>query len=143
MAQSELTSEELVRRAFEAIHHREMDVILEMFTEDAYFLPMTGTRVESGGYSGHTGIREYFEEMADVWEEMHPYANEVRDLGNSMVIVIGGCEVRGRGSGAGADTAMAWLQEIRDGRIASHRAFANPLEAYDAYEAATGDAAGG
>jgi ketosteroid isomerase-like protein len=56
-----------------------------------------------------------------------------------MVIVIGGCEVRGHRSGAGADTAMAWLQEIRDGRIASHRAFASPIEAYEAYEAATGD----
>jgi ketosteroid isomerase-like protein len=138
VAQADPGSDQLVRRAFEAIHQREMDVILELFTEDAYFLPMTGTRVESGGYYGHAGIREYFEEMASVWEEMHPYANEVRDLGNSMVIVIGGCEVRGHRSGAGADTAMAWLQEIRAGRIASHRAFANSIEAYEAYEAVTG-----
>jgi ketosteroid isomerase-like protein len=135
MRQSQLSSEELVRRAFEAIHRREMEVILELFTEDAYFMPMTGTRIESGGYSGHAGIREYFTEMADVWEEMHPYANEVRDLGDCQVIVIGGCAVRGRGSGAPSDTAMAWLQEIRDGRIASHRAFATAIEAYAAADA--------
>ena len=138
MEQSQLSSEKLVRRAFEAIHRREMEVILEMFTEDAYFMPMTGTRVETSGYSGHAGIREYFEEMADVWEEMHPYATEVRDIGDSRVIVIGGCAVRGRGSGAPTDTAMAWLHEIRDGRICSHRAFASAIEAYEAADEEAG-----
>src|SRR4051794_592383 len=115
MQQPALTSEQLVRRAFEAIHHREMDVILSLFSADAYFMPMTGTRVETSGYSGHEGIREYFEEMADVWQEMHPYANEVREIGDNMVVVVGGCAVRGRGSGAPTDTPMGWLQKIERG----------------------------
>ena len=119
VSQADPGSEQLVRRAFEAIHQREMDAILELFTEDAYFLPMTGTRVESGGYYGHAGIREYFEETASVWEEMHPYANEVRDLGASMVILSGGCEVRAHRS-VRRDTAT--LGAARLGRSASSAA---------------------
>jgi ketosteroid isomerase-like protein len=122
---------DLVKALFEAIAAEDIEAILAMFTEDARFEPLTGTRVESGGYSGHAGIGSYFEEMGDVWEEMIPYASEVRDFGETAV-VIGGCRVRGRGSGAESDSAMAWVYEFADGRIVSHRAFASAEEAFAA-----------
>jgi ketosteroid isomerase-like protein len=128
---------DLVRAGFEAIRTRDIDSLLELYTDDASFLPLTGTRVESGGYVGHAGIREYFVEMAEVWEEIDPYADEVREQGDT-VVAVGGCHVRGRGSGAEADTPMAWVYRLRDGRISSLHAFATAEEAFAA--AGIGDA---
>jgi ketosteroid isomerase-like protein len=120
-----------IESLFEAIAAGDIDGILSRFTDDARFEPLTGTHVESGGYSGHAGIRRYFEEMGDVWEEMVPYASEVREFGANAV-VVGGCRVRGLGSGAESDTAMAWAYEFEGDLISSHRAFGSAEEAYAA-----------
>jgi ketosteroid isomerase-like protein len=123
---------EVIRRTFEAIRCRDIDSLIRLYEPDAQFRPLTGTLVESGGYRGHDGIRAYFEEVDTVWDQMLPHADDMRANGD-LVVVIGGCMVRGRESGAETDTAMAWVFRVRDGRIASHQAF---FEADEALEAA-------
>ena len=59
--------------------------------------------MESGGYDGHAGVRAYFAEVADIWDELRPYADNVETIG-SDVVVLGGCAVRGRGSRVESDT---------------------------------------
>jgi ketosteroid isomerase-like protein len=113
---------EIVRRNFEAICARDVDALIRLYHPDAEFRPLTGTRIESGGYQGHEGIRAYFEEAGAVWERMAPYADDLQARGD-LVVAIGGCKVRGRESGAETDTPMAWVIRLRDGRIASTQAF--------------------
>ena len=112
----------IVRRSFEAISDADIDALLELYDEEIEFLPVTGTRVESGGYHGHDGVRAYFEEVAPIWETMKPYGTDFHQVGDA-VVVSGGCLVRGRGSGAETDSPMAWVVTVRDGRITSHRGF--------------------
>src|SRR5262245_34860616 len=107
---------ETVRRAFEAICNRDMEALLRLYEPTAEFRPLTGILVESGGYRGHEGIRAYFEEVDTVWDQMLPHADDLRSNGD-LVIVIGGCMVRGRESGAETDNAMAWVFRVRQGRI--------------------------
>jgi ketosteroid isomerase-like protein len=121
----------VVRRSLDAIHRWDIDALLELYDPDIHFLPLTGTRVESGGYFGHAGVRDYFEEVADVWEELHPYGDDFRTVG-SEVVVLGGCAVRGRGSGAVTDTPMAWVMTVRNGKITSHRGYRTREEALEA-----------
>ena len=35
----------------------DLDTLLQLYHPDVQFLPLTGTRVESGGYRGHDGVR--------------------------------------------------------------------------------------
>jgi ketosteroid isomerase-like protein len=119
---------DLVRRSFELIAIPDLDAVLELYTEDVEFLPLTGTRVESGGYIGHAGVREYFQEAEEVWELMRPHAETFETVGDD-VVAIGGCAVRGRGSGAVTDSPMAWVITVRDGRIARHRGYRTAEEA--------------
>ena len=63
---------EIVRLTFEAVRRWDIDALLQLCHAEIEYLPLTGTRVESGGYSGHAGVREYFEEIADVWEKLRP-----------------------------------------------------------------------
>jgi ketosteroid isomerase-like protein len=122
---------EIVRSSFDAIARWDIGALLELYDPEVHFLPLTGTRVESGGYVGHSGVREYFEEVADVWEELRPYCHDFRTVGCD-VVVLGGCAVRGRGSGAETDTPMAWVVTVRNGKITSHRGYRTGEEALEA-----------
>lgn len=124
-------NEEVARRTFDAIGRWEIDELLALYDPEVEFLPLTGTRVESGGYNGHAGVRAYFEEVGEVWEEMRPRADDVRTVGDD-VVMLGGCAVRGRGSGAESDNPMAWVLTVRNGKVTSHRGFATREEALDA-----------
>ena len=92
------------------------------------FLPLTGTRVESGGYVGHDGVRAYFAEVAEIWSELQPRADDTRTTGDH-VVVLGGCAVRGKGSGVESDDPMAWVLTVRDGKVTSHRGYRKREEA--------------
>ena len=61
---------ELVRKSFDAIGRGDLDALLELYDPNIKFEPLTGTRVETGGYRGHQGVRQYFEEADEVWDEV-------------------------------------------------------------------------
>ena len=122
---------EIVRKSFAAIARGDVEGLLELYDQDVQFLPLTGTRVESGGYRGHAGVRAYFAEVADVWDELRPYADNVETIGND-VVMMGGCAVRGRGSRVESDSPMAWVVSVRGGKITSHRGFRSSDDALEA-----------
>ena len=125
----------LVRSSFEAIAAWDVDRLLRLYATDVEFLPLTGTRVETGGYHGHEGVRAYLDEARDLWDVLEPQGVEYRDLGDK-VLVAGHCRVRGRASGAESDPPCAWVIGVRNGKITSHRACASFDEALDAADAA-------
>ena len=122
---------EIVKRSFAAIASGDLDGLLSLYDPAVQFSPLTGTRVESGGYRGHQGVRDYFAEIDEIWDEMRPHADQVRTVGD-QVVVIGGCAVRGRASGAVTDAPLAWVITLRDGKITSHRGFRTADEALEA-----------
>jgi uncharacterized protein len=125
------TNVEIVRGTFEATRRWDLDALLALYDPEIEFLPLTGTRVESSGYTGHAGVRKYFEEVAEIWEELRPHAEDVRTVGDH-VVVLGGCAVRGRGSGAASDNPMAWVITVRDGKVTRHRGYRTGEEALKA-----------
>jgi uncharacterized protein len=125
---------ELVKRSFQAMSAWDVDALLRLYDPDVEFLPLTGTRVESGGYRGHEGVREYLAEARGLWDTLEPTGTEFRDLGH-CVLVSGHCRFRGRTSGAESNAAVTWVIGVRDGKIVSHRV----CESYEeALEVASG-----
>jgi ketosteroid isomerase-like protein len=123
----------LVKRSFEAICARDIDTLLELYHPDVVLLPLTGTRVESGGYRGHDGVLAYMSEAADLWEVLEPVGETFTTTGDH-VLVTGRCRVRGRSSGAESNPPCSWVLAVRDGRIVSHRA----CESYEEAQRAAG-----
>jgi ketosteroid isomerase-like protein len=111
----------LVTRSFEAICAWDVETLLRLYHPDVVFMPLTGTRVESGGYRGHDGVRAYMSEAQDLWEVLEPVGELYTDFGDH-VLVAGRCRVRGRSSGAESNPVCAWVVGVRDGLIVSHRA---------------------
>lgn len=125
---STMDNVELVKKSFKAISAWDIDALLRLYDPDVELLPLTGTRVESGGYRGHDGVRVYMEEAQDLWDVLEPLGRSHEDLGD-RVLVAGHCRVRGRSSGAESDPETSWVIHIRDGRIVSHRACTTYREA--------------
>jgi len=124
-------NEAVARQTFDAIGRWDIDALLELYDPEIEFLPLTGTRVESGGYVGHEGVRAYFEEVGEVWEAMRPHADDIRAVGDH-VLLLGGCAVRGRGSGAESDSPMAWVLTVCGGKVVRHRGYRSRTEALEA-----------
>ena len=122
---------QVARRTFEAIGARDLDALLELYDPEIEFQPLTGMQVELGGYKGHAGVRRYLQEAAEVWDEMLPHADDLRAV-DDHVVILGGCAVRGRGSGAISDNPMAWVLTLRDGKVIRHRAYRTSDEALEA-----------
>jgi ketosteroid isomerase-like protein len=110
----------LVTRSFEAMGAWDVESLLQLYDPEVEFLPLTGTRVESGGYRGHEGVRAYLAEARDLWDVLQPVGEVFTDVGDH-VLVTGRCRVRGRASGAESNAACAWVVGVRDGVIVSHR----------------------
>jgi uncharacterized protein len=121
----------IVRKSFEAMGRRDLDALLDLYAPDIEFKPLTGTRVESGGYRGHQGVRQYFEEANQVWDEVRPVAWEITTTGDE-VVVFGHCSIRGRASEIETDSPCSWVITVRDGRITRHRVFQTEGEALEA-----------
>jgi ketosteroid isomerase-like protein len=122
---------DLVRRSFEAIRAWDIDALLQLYHPEIEFMPLTGTRVDGGGYHGHEGVRAYLAEAEELWDVLAPEANAAEDFGH-CVVVAGHCRVRGRSSGAESDPVCAWAIAVRDGLIVSHRACSTYDEALEA-----------
>jgi ketosteroid isomerase-like protein len=133
---------DLVRRCFAAVSAWDVEELLTLYHPDIELLPLTGTRVESGGYRGHAGVREYMEEAQDVWDVLQPRGEVFEDFGD-YVVVVGHCRVRGRTSGAESDPACAWVVGVRDGLIVSLRVCSDYAEALDVAGASPAEHAAG
>jgi uncharacterized protein len=122
---------EVVRKSFAAMGRGDLDALFDLYDEDIKFEPLTGTRVESGGYRGHQGVRQYFEEANEVWDEVRPVAGEITTTGDK-VVVFGHCSIRGKASEIETDSPCAWVITVGDGRITRHRVFQTNDEALKA-----------
>jgi ketosteroid isomerase-like protein len=109
----------IVRRAYEAIHARDVDALKTMTTPDLVLRasPATDGKV----HHGPEGIGEVFQAIRDRWQEFRVQALEFYDAGN-RVLVLGTILTKGKDEDGIASTAgQVWTLE--DGKVASVEAF--------------------
>jgi ketosteroid isomerase-like protein len=71
--------------------------------------------------------------MTEDWQDFRPQADNLRDLGNGVVLVVG--RFRGRGaSGVEVDTPAAWACEVEQGKIMRLRFYADESAALQALD---------
>ena len=122
---------EIVRKSFDAIGRGDLDALFELYDPDIRFEPLTGTQVETGGYRGHQGVRQYFAEADEVWDEVRPVAGQITTNGDE-VVVFGHCSIRGKASEIETDSPCSWVITVRGGKITRHRVFGTNGEALEA-----------
>jgi ketosteroid isomerase-like protein len=122
----------VVRKAYEAFGERDWESWLALADPEVEFLPAGTAALKRGGraYHGHTGLREYFEDVEEVWEELRVVPQSFRAVGDHVL-------VRGRiyartADGLLVDSAGHWIWRIVGGKVVWGCAYADEDEALEA-----------
>jgi ketosteroid isomerase-like protein len=91
-------------------------------------VPALDRTVEARSYRGRDGIETYLGEVRNTWEELHVLGDEIRDLGD-RVLVLGRVEGRGRGSGVQVDALVGFVLDFRGVKVSRVRAYLDQGEA--------------
>jgi ketosteroid isomerase-like protein len=117
---------EQVRALLAAFQRRDLDAIIELVHPRlAFFAPtaLIAPRPYSDLYRGPDGVRDYFRDVASVWEELKIAPQEFR-AGPDGVVALGDVDGRTR-SGEVHRHPVAWACKFRDERIVWARVYRN------------------
>jgi ketosteroid isomerase-like protein len=105
----------LAKDAIAAFSRRDVAGLSELTTEDVEWVTWTGT-VEHSVYHGHEGLADYFRD-ADVWEVLELDIDDVRDLGDRVLV---SARFHARAGGSGAEIDRPWYSAffVSDGKLA-------------------------
>jgi ketosteroid isomerase-like protein len=112
---------EVVRAIYAAFGRRDVEGVVRHLTADCE-LHFEGTGRLLGRerpYHGHAGLREYFADVADTWENLELHTEDFRMI-PGCVVVIG--HVTGRQQGEAIRRASVWTWQLQNGKVASVRA---------------------
>jgi ketosteroid isomerase-like protein len=110
----------VVRAIYDAFARRDLDAALAHMAPDCE-LHAAGTAEAAGRsspYRGHAGMRQYFADVAAVWDELVLHAEDFRVLPGS-VIVIG--QVSARRGEERRLRSVVWTWRVKDGLAAAVR----------------------
>ena len=121
---------ELIRRFFDAFNRKDIEAQLEPLGEDYEWRPAFtgGGLVEGSVYRGRDGYRRYWREQAETWAEIQLELDEVRELGE-CVLVLAHIHAVGRASGVEVDQPFAGIWRFDGDRLVAGRAYRTRDEA--------------
>ena len=123
---------EIVRRwvgAFNGVD--DVGGFVAQWDPDCEFFTLFGTRLADAPYQGHDGLKRYLSERAEAWAELRIEADDVRGVGDRIVLTG---RIRGRGlsSSAEIEQPVGLIFELRDNRVLRVRSYSDPAEALEA-----------
>jgi ketosteroid isomerase-like protein len=106
---------DVVKRLFEAFERRDIEAALELLDPDIRLFPVTAQLAREGRpYEGHAGIREYFRDAVELWDELELVPLEYQAV-VGVVVVIG--EVRARARMGEFTAPVVWTWKLRGERV--------------------------
>ena len=127
------TTADLVRRAYAALAERDFETLSELAVPD-FELDVSDRVLNPAVYEGHEGIRQFYDEVSEVWESFSWEPLEIKELESGTVAVIHSKGV-GRGSGLELDRRAAMVWRVEAGRVLALTFYRDPAAAM---QAATG-----
>ena len=123
----------MVKRFVDAYNRRDVEAMLEGLDPAIEWHSgiLSGLEGETAVYRGHEGLRDGFRKLYEALGETHIEYSEIRDLGD-LTFGIGRIRVRGRESGAEAESPLAVVVDFRDGKATCIRTYFDPEEALEA-----------
>ncbi|MCW3041005.1 MAG: hypothetical protein JWM31_2910 [Solirubrobacterales bacterium] len=112
----------VVTELFAAFGRRDVDAALALVTADAELWPQ-GTASEldrEEPYRGHSGIRQYFADIATVWESLVVTPGELRVAGNG-VVAFGTANGRTLAGDVLDGVPVIWVFRLENGLVRTAR----------------------
>jgi ketosteroid isomerase-like protein len=125
---------EIVRRACDANRSGPPDATVEaalMLADPSIEFRSRLSSVEGSTYRGHDGVRRYFADMADAWQEWRNEVSEIGEVGQDAVMTDVTFRATGKsGVEVALRSAIVWV--LSEGRVLQMHAYPTPSEALDA-----------
>ena len=126
------TDIEVVKATFAAFAARDIDAVLALAAPDIEFEAVTGEHAgRTEPYRGHAGMREYFRDVAAVWEELRLTPREFRAEGE-LILVTGKVSARSRARTISGSTGWVW--RVSEGKVVYGRVYDSAADAIAALE---------
>jgi ketosteroid isomerase-like protein len=117
---------------YEATNERDFPRAMSYYADDVELVVHPEASLERGTFSGREAVGRWFGNWLSTFEPgYHFEVTETRDLGD-VVLLIASTHGRGRTSGAEVHGEVAYLYEVRDGKIVRAELFASRAAALEA-----------
>jgi ketosteroid isomerase-like protein len=122
-----------VRRNYEAFNTRDVKAVLELVRPDVEWRPALfgGGIVESAVYRGHEGSADFLKVQEETWETVSATPRAAHAIDDHVLVEVHLVAV-GRMSGVRVERTTWNVIEVRDGKVASGRAYLNEAEGLEA-----------
>jgi ketosteroid isomerase-like protein len=122
---------QVVESWYEAYNARDLERLLELMHEDVDLTSAGMSGVEGASHIGHHGMRRYFADLWETWEDPRVEVEHLLDRGE-VVVMLGLTTGRGRLSGVDATFPVATVIRVEEGRIRHYRTYREWSEALEA-----------
>jgi ketosteroid isomerase-like protein len=132
---------EVVERWYAAYNARDLELLLELMHDDVDLTSAGMSGVEGSSHVGHSGMRRYFADLWETWEDPRVEVEHLLERGE-LVVMLGNTTGRGRLSGLDVTQEVATVIRVEDGRIRhyrTHRDWSAALEAAGAVDSSPGE----
>jgi ketosteroid isomerase-like protein len=123
---------EIIRSNLAAYNRRDVGAMLTLWHPEGEWFSAGAGNVEAHVYRGHPSVREYFEDIAETWDQNSISECEYRDLDDDRVLVLGQIHMRGHASGINVDQPIFLVYELRDEMIFRGHSYLDRAEALHA-----------
>jgi len=123
---------DVVKAVFSAFAERDVEGVLRHAHADIEFGAVTGDHAgRTEPYRGHDGLRQYFRDVAAVWDDLRIVPGEFRQSGDT-VLVTGRVSARSPARIVAGSTG--WIWRLRDGLVVHARVYPSAADAMAAFE---------
>jgi ketosteroid isomerase-like protein len=106
---------------------RDLERVEAVLDPDVVFVAVTGGLIgRTEPYRGHEGMREYFTDVARIWDELVLTPREFEEVGDA-ILVTG--RVSARSPSRMISGSTGWVWRVRDGLVVYVRVYASAAEA--------------
>ena len=123
---------EIVRRVYAAAARRDAETVFNLYAPDVELDDTRLNMVTGGVYHGHDGLRSFFRQWHEAWENVQYDYKELIDAGDDRVVSVVTRHGRGKASGVEVEMPAALVWTIRDGKVVRVVWFQTPEEALEA-----------
>jgi ketosteroid isomerase-like protein len=118
---------DVVKEVYAGFAARDMERVEAVLDPDAVFVALTGGIIgRTEPYRGHDGMREYFRDVARVWDELVLTPREFEEVGDA-ILVTG--RVSARSPSRMISGSTGWVWRVRNGLVVYVRVYSSASEA--------------
>jgi ketosteroid isomerase-like protein len=126
------TDRDVIEAVYTAFAERDVEGAIAHLHPDVVFSAITAAQVgRTEPYRGHDGVRQYFRDIAQVWDELRIVPGEYRHSGDTTLVTG---RVSARSPARIVAGTTGWIWRLRDRLVVYVRVYPSAAEAMAAFE---------